>query len=85
MSSLKDALSKAVESHSRVITQLSDDLYAHPELGHQEVYAQKRMTEALKGAGFTVEAPYGGLPTAFRATLKTGRPGPTVALLAEYD
>ncbi len=85
MPSLKDALNSAVERQSQIITQLSDDLYAHPELGHQEFYAHKRLTETLVTAGFEVEAPYGGLSTAFRATLATGRPGPTVALLAEYD
>ncbi len=85
MSSLKDALHAAADHHSQVITELSDDLYAHPELGHQEFHAQKQLTATLKQAGYIIEAPYGGLPTAFRATLSTGRPGPTVALLAEYD
>lgn len=85
MSSLKDVLSNAVERDRQLVIDLSDNLYAHPELGHQEFHAQKLLTETLKAAGFVIEAPYGGLPTAFRATLATGRPGPTVALLAEYD
>lgn len=85
MAHLKDAIVAAVDRHGAAITELSDDLYAHPELGHQEFYAQKRLTEQLAKAGYQIEAPYGGLPTSFCATLSTGRPGPTVALLAEYD
>jgi amidohydrolase len=42
------------------------------------------MTDILRGAGFTVEAPFCKMPTAFNATLSTGGK-PRAALLAEYD
>ena len=38
----------------------------------------------MRGYGFTVTQPYGGLATAFRAELNCGD-GPKIAFLAEYD
>ena len=41
--------------------------------------------DALEARGFAVERGVGGLPTAFRASLDGSVPGPTVAILCEYD
>ena len=41
------------------------------------------LKEQLEALGFTVTAPIGGLPTAFRAEYGSGHP--KVAFLAEYD
>jgi amidohydrolase len=64
---------------------LSRQIHAHPELGFMEVQAAAWLAEYLAAHGFAVEREAGGVATAFRATLDLGGPGPTVALLAEYD
>jgi amidohydrolase len=60
-------------------------IHAHPELAFEERHAVSLLTAWLAGAGFTVECPAGGLATAFVARHEGGRPGPTVAVLMEYD
>ena len=67
------------------LIKLSEFLYANPELGHQEYKACAAHADLLRQNGFTVTERYLGLATAFRAEYDSGRPGPTVAYLAEYD
>ena len=64
---------------------LSHRIHAHPEVRFEEVQAAAWLTEALEARGFAVERGVGGLPTAFRARLEGRGPGPTVAVLCEYD
>ena len=64
---------------------LSLALHADPETAYQEHRASERLATFLGERGFTVERPYGGLATAFRAQAAGQRDGPTIAILAEYD
>ena len=63
----------------------SDYLAAHPELSEAEYETSRLMTEKLRAAGFEVEYPYLGLPTAFMAKKKNGADKPVVAVMVEYD
>ena len=63
---------------------LSHLLHDNPEPSCEEYRARAWQTELLKKHGFSVEAPYMGLSTAFRASVKTGD-GARVAFLSEYD
>ncbi len=65
--------------------ELSDWMYRNPEIGHQEFQSSERLANMLKEHGFTVQKPYAGMETAFRAEYSSGIPGPTIAILAEYD
>ncbi len=56
---------------------------ANPETGGNERFACAAHSEFLRHAGFSVETPFCGIPTAFCATGGTG--APVVALLVEYD
>ncbi|MCI3922400.1 M20 family metallopeptidase [Paenibacillus sp. TRM 82003] len=58
---------------------------ARPELGNEEFFASATLIEALESYGFQVERNTLGLPTAFVAELDSGKPGPTIAFMAEYD
>jgi amidohydrolase len=60
-------------------------LYSNPELGNQEFKAAKLLTESLESHGFTVEKKIINIPTAFRAEYDSGKPGPKIAYLCEYD
>lgn len=57
----------------------------NPELGHEEFKASAILTEALRGHGFSVETGTCGLPTAFTATFDSGKEGPEIGFMAEYD
>ena len=84
MDALKQRVADAVERLGDQLTALSQDIHAHPELAFEETHAADRLGRFLAAQGFRVEAGVGGVPTAFRASLETGR-GPTVAILCEYD
>ena len=77
-------LVSAIEKHWQQAVELSDDLYAHPELPDQEFRSSQKVVDMLKAAGYEVEYPYMGYPTGFRAVLKNGE-GLSAALLIEYD
>lgn len=65
------------------LKQLARFVHTHPELGFEEHEACRRQVELLNQWGFTVEAPCGGIATAYRAVVGSG--APTFAVLAEYD
>ncbi len=64
---------------------VSLSIHTRPELKFAEFHAQQVLTRWLAEEGFTVTVPVGGLDTAFMAVHESGRPGPCVAVLAEYD
>ncbi|MGG4178455.1 M20 family metallopeptidase [Virgibacillus pantothenticus] len=72
------------ENKTRYIT-ISHDIHAHPEIGNQETYAAKTLTDILVENGFEVELDVAGHPTAFIAKKKSPIKGRTIAFLAEYD
>jgi len=84
MDDVKAAIRQAVDQLAGELETLSTQIHDHPELGYQEVRAAGWLTGFLVGKGFSVERGVGGIETAFRATLERG-PGPTVAVLCEYD
>jgi amidohydrolase len=62
---------------------LSEALHGEPELAWEEHESSRRVADVLRGAGFEVEHPAFGLPTALRATCGTGPLH--VGFCAEYD
>lgn len=88
MPPLDDALARIdaqLDTERAALLDLSHRIHAHPEIRFEEVQAAAWLTEALEARGFAVERGVGGLPTAFRARLEGRGPGPTVAVLCEYD
>jgi len=84
MSAVKDRIARAVDRLADDLERLSHTIHATPELAYQEVKAAGWLGDFLAVHGFTVERGVAGVETAFRATVDTG-PGPTVAILCEYD
>ena len=81
----KSKVAEAVDRLSGELEALSLRIHSNPELCFKEEKAAAWLIEFLGRHGATVEAGVGGLPTAFRATIPGQGPGPTVAILAEYD
>jgi len=59
------------------------DFHQHPELSNREVRTAKIVADHLRKLGLTVET--GIAQTGVVGLLKTGRPGPTIALRADMD
>jgi amidohydrolase len=82
---LKAAAVAKVDAVAGELFAISDWMYEHPELGHQEHEAMIRLTEALERHGARVERRIAGMQTSFRATFPSRVAEPAVAILAEYD
>ena len=77
---------QVIESSKQELFALSKDVHAHPELNYQEYYSANALAGFLEQRNLRVERGIGGVDTAFKATIPGGAgPGPTVAVLAEYD
>ncbi len=76
---------KAIDERREALFALSRAIHAKPELAYEEREAALRITEFLEGAGFSVERGYHGIETSYRGDAKGRAPGPTVAILQEYD
>ena len=83
---LKDRVCQAIDRHAAELMKTADWIHAHPEVGHQEVEASRRLAGMLQSAGIPVEMGTAGMATAFKAELGGKRAArPRVAILAEYD
>ncbi len=83
---LKQRVCEAVDRRAPELIETADWIHAHPEIGHQEVEASKRLAGMLEGAGIPVEMGTAGMATAFKAVLGAQAAArPRVAILAEYD
>jgi amidohydrolase len=80
-----DALREAVAGIVPGATDLSHRVHAHPEIAFEERQASAWTAELLAARGFAIDAPAGGLETAFVARRAGTSPGPVIAFLGEYD
>ena len=81
----KDKIIYTVDSLAPRLKHLALTIHANHELSFEEFESATALISPLREAGFQIEERLGDLPTAFRATYDSGKPGPTIALLAEYD
>ncbi len=82
---MKDRIKQRADELKTDLLRLSHDIHEHPETSFEEFRAVAWQKEMLEKYGFKVEAPFCGMETAFRAVKKSGKPGPVVAFLSEYD
>ena len=82
---LKEHAIAEIEAAEERLCEVSRAIQAQPEIGYHEFEAAALLIDGLETHGFEVQRGLAGLPTSFRATLRGRDPGPTVALLAEYD
>lgn len=65
---------------------ISHEIHDKPEIGNQEFFASKLLSDTLAEAGFSIEKAVAGHATSFIARKKsTTFEGPTIGFLAEYD
>lgn len=86
MSGERDAtLRAAVGARRDLLGKVIEGVHATPELAHEEHRTAAFLCRTLEGLGCAVETGIAGMPTAFRAVLRGGRPGRTVGIVANYD
>ncbi len=61
------------------------DIHARPETSNHEYFACETLSERLRQEGFEVKTDVAGHPTGFTAVYASGKPGPVLVFLAEYD
>jgi amidohydrolase len=82
---LKARVVEAADAVADELETLSHRIHDHPELAFKEEKAHEWLTAFLEKHGARVERGVGGLATAFRATIDGSGPGPTIAIMCEYD
>jgi len=73
------------EQQYAVYRDIALQIHAKPETSNHEYFACETLSEQLKKEGFDVTVDVAGHPTGFTAVYKSGRPGPVIVFLAEYD
>ncbi|MDX5475149.1 MAG: M20 family metallopeptidase [Bacillaceae bacterium] len=82
---MKNIIIDSVETIKEELLHISQYIWKNPELGHEEFKACDVLTDSLIKHNFNVEIGICDLPTAFRATFDSGKEGPTVGFMCEYD
>lgn len=80
---LKQQICEAVDRRRSDIVEIGEDIMRHPELGFKEFRTSKLVAGEFERLGLPYEQ--GLAITGVKATLRGGRPGPTVALIGELD
>lgn len=84
MEHLETQIKRSLEDHLGVYQTLVKYLYDNPELGNEEFLAQAALIDILEQEGFSVQKSV-AVPTDFIGVYDTGKPGPTLAYMCEYD
>lgn len=82
---MKQLLTDFLDSHKNDFFEISTYIGENPELGHEEFKSAKVLSDKLTEHGFNLEMGICDLPTAFEAVFDSGKPGPTIGFMCEYD
>jgi amidohydrolase len=81
---LKRRAAARIDAISAGLDELALAIHDRPELGYEERFACRALSDYLAREGLPVTRGAGGVETAFVSETKTGG-GPTIAICAEYD
>mgnify|MGYP001172744817 CR=1 FL=1 len=81
----RETIIENIKSRKDLYIQTSHAIHERPEIGNEEYFASKTLTDLLQDAGFQVTKNVAGHETAFVARRSSGIDGPKIAFLAEYD
>ena len=83
--SYREQILEYVDRQDSVYRQIALDIHDRPEVSNYEFFACKTLSSQLSEEGFTVKTDVAGHRTGFTAVYRSGKPGPTLVFLAEYD
>ncbi len=78
-------IDKFVDENLPTYQEIARAIHGKPEVSNYEFFASETLGKQLEAEGFDVTYDVAGHRTAFDARYKSGKPGPVVAFLAEYD
>ena len=78
---VSDFVDRSLPEYQKISLAIHDK----PEVSNYEFFASTTLADQLKSEGFDVTVGVASHRTGFEAAYDTGRPGPTVVFLAEYD
>ncbi|SDZ67949.1 amidohydrolase [Evansella caseinilytica] len=82
---MKDTILHTIDSLQNDFYRLSQYIGNNPELGNEEYKASAALTKELRKHQFQVITGIVGQPTAFEAVFDSGKPGPHIGYMSEYD
>lgn len=82
---MRKRIEQTINDRLDELFQISKTLYENPELSEQEFRSSQLLADYLTEQGFTVEKPYLGFETGFRAVCSSAKEGLNVGLFCEYD
>lgn len=81
----RDKIIAYADERYPVYRQTALDIHARPETSNHEYFACGILTDRLREEGFEVTVDVAGHPTGFTGVYRSGKPGPCIVFLAEYD
>jgi aminobenzoyl-glutamate utilization protein B len=78
-----DAILSSLDAKAPAYAGVAKQIWGFAEVGYQETKSSALLQEQLRAAGFKVEAGVAGIPTAFVATIGSGKP--VIGILGEFD
>ena len=85
MADYKEQIAGYIDQSAKAYQDIALAIHEKPEVSDFEFFASETLSEQLRKEGFDIELPAAGHRTGFAARYKSGKPGPVVAFLAEYD
>lgn len=82
--SVKKRIEQSIDEHLDAYMTLVQTMYDNPEIGNEEFETMKLLVDYLNQAGFETQSGY-VVPTGFLGTYDTKKPGPTIAVMCEFD
>ena len=82
---LREKILAYAEKQYPIYRKIALDLHARPETSNHEYFACETLSEQLRAEGFEITVDVAGHPTGFTAVYRSGKPGPVLVFLAEYD
>ena len=79
----KEEAKQYIDAHAKIFTDVSDQIWANPELSLKEFSSAALYKKVLKENGFRVEENLSGIETAFSGSFGQGRP--VIGILGEFD
>ena len=81
----KREIEKYILKNKENMYRIRKELFENPEIGLKENMASELLAAMFREEGFSVIKGIYGLETGFRAEYASGRPGPSIAFICEYD
>lgn len=81
----KQHIEEFIATNLPTYQELALDIHNHPEVSNYEFYSSDVLIRQLEKEGFSVKKNVAGHRTGFDARFRTGKPGPVIVFLAEFD